>query len=617
MSTPREVPFELLRCDGSNYPSWSAHVLNILRTMGPSFERVVKASVLPKDVDDLSKLSTEEKECLSCNHRVTNLLFEYMDKELSDSIQEEKLLRKTRSEAHHLWKFLEKIYEDESENEDEEEESLEVYSTATINTHPLVTSHDDQGARSKKSAGSLLEPVRPVCKTGQTGPIRGQRKESKKCSRRRSRQVSVGSASSSDVDHQCLMANGNKEHVQEVEPIKAIRKELECLKLNYDFLVSKSEVSSATSSHRIDSLQKENQMLKAKLEKLSSDHVTLQGTHMELEKSYEKLVESHVMIEMAHEVVVNTVKSYEPLIHTCTCSQVQIDLTCTKPCCSQASQSSIEQVFVESCDDFIAKENEDLMCEVKRLKEEVTKLKGKGQVRPSQDNRDPVVKKLEMGSNFTSSAHQLGQKSIKHKIPRKKNLEHIKCFKCLEKGHYARNCQIKSDEEAQLSRNQKGLLENRMCHGCKKLGHMVHCCPQKCRSDQTGQTGRTIPVRPVQASAAAGPIKKPTRSILAHRRTTDAQKSKIQVNSTFVKLKHRICYTCRAKGHMSKDCLNGKVLNSKLVQYNFARLGRDKISTYATKIIQSPNASIRAIWVPKSIVTNIVGSNKGWTPKNA
>ena len=158
------------------------------------------------------------------------------------------------------------------------------------------------------------------------------------------------------------MANGNKEHVQEIEQIKTIRKELECLKRNYDFLVSKSEASSANSSRRIDSLQKENQMLKAQFEKLSSDHVTLQGTHMELEKSYEKLVESHVMIEMAHEVVVNTVKSYEPLIHTCTCSQVQIDLTCTKPCCSQASQSSIEQVFVESCDDFIAKENEDLMC---------------------------------------------------------------------------------------------------------------------------------------------------------------------------------------------------------------------------------------------------------------
>ena len=62
MLTPHEVPFELLRCNGSNYPSWSAHVLNVIRTMGPSFERVVKKSVLPKDIDDLSKLSTEKKE---------------------------------------------------------------------------------------------------------------------------------------------------------------------------------------------------------------------------------------------------------------------------------------------------------------------------------------------------------------------------------------------------------------------------------------------------------------------------------------------------------------------------------------------------------------------------
>ena len=89
-------------------------------------------------------------------------------------------------------------------------------------------------------------------------------------------------------------------------------------------------------------------MLQAKLEKLSSEHVTLQGTHVDLEKSYEKLVESHASLEVAHEVMVNTVKSYEPPTHTCTCSRVQIDLTCTKPYWSQASQSSIEQVFVES-----------------------------------------------------------------------------------------------------------------------------------------------------------------------------------------------------------------------------------------------------------------------------
>ena len=146
---------------------------------------------------------------------------------------------------------------------------------------------------------------------------------------------------------------------------------------------------------------------------------------------------------------------------------------------------------------------------------------------------------------------------------------------------------------------------------------MVHCCPQQFRSDQTGQTGHTRPVRPVQASAAVGPTKKPSKPTLPLNKPCDAQKHKNKVKSTFIKLKHRICYTCRAKGHMSKDCPNGNLPNSKFVQYDFAKLGKDKMSTYATKVIKSPNVSIRAIWVPKSIVANIVGPNKNWAPKKA
>ena len=56
-------------------------------------------------------------------------------------------------------------------------------------------------------------------------------------------------------------------------------------------------------------------------------------------------------------------------------------------------------------------------------------------------------------------------------------------------------------------------------------------------------------------------------------------------------------------------------LTQKLVQYDFAKLGKDKMSIYATKVIKSPNISIRAIWVPKSIVANILGPNKNRAPK--
>jgi hypothetical protein len=47
MSTPNEVFFEPLVSVGSHYASWSSHVLNALRTMGPNVERILVASILP------------------------------------------------------------------------------------------------------------------------------------------------------------------------------------------------------------------------------------------------------------------------------------------------------------------------------------------------------------------------------------------------------------------------------------------------------------------------------------------------------------------------------------------------------------------------------------------
>ena len=83
MSTFCEVPFEPLGINGSNYISWSAHIRNMLRNMGPSFEQAIKTSILPKG---FKNLSNEEKECLLCNRRVIDLLFESMDKDFAYSL---------------------------------------------------------------------------------------------------------------------------------------------------------------------------------------------------------------------------------------------------------------------------------------------------------------------------------------------------------------------------------------------------------------------------------------------------------------------------------------------------------------------------------------------------
>ena len=53
-----------------------------------------------------------------------------------------------------------------------------------------------------------------------------------------------------------------------------------------------------------------------------------------------------------------------------------------------------ENVFVESCDNLIAKKNDELKQEVERLMKDLARLKGKSvesNVQPSQDNREDIV----------------------------------------------------------------------------------------------------------------------------------------------------------------------------------------------------------------------------------
>jgi hypothetical protein len=82
------------------------------------------------------------------------------------------------------------------------------------------------------------------------------------------------------------------------------------------------------------------------------------------------------------------------------------------------------------------------------------------------------------------------------------------------------------------------------------------------------------------------------------------------------KVKHHICYTCRGKGHLSMDCPMGNTpkLNSSITS-NLLR--RPKIKTCASKVIGSPRARTKVIWVPKSLMTNLDGPNIVWVPSCA
>jgi hypothetical protein len=122
----------------------------------------------------------------------------------------------------------------------------------------------------------------------------------------------------------------------QVDTIKSLAQKLEAFKPSHSTLVNKyddvllNKVACATNlSTCVASLEQEKKMLHDKIEKLTSEHMALQSCHKELECSHDKLVESYSCLEVAHEVVLSSVTSTQPLSHTCTCCLV-LDLVVLK-----------------------------------------------------------------------------------------------------------------------------------------------------------------------------------------------------------------------------------------------------------------------------------------------
>ena len=142
-----------------------------------------------------------------CNRRIIDLLFESMDKDFAESIQEEKKFSKIRLDAYRLWQLLEVICKENSDDEDQEqdEESLEKYTTSEKYTHPLVAPSDDQG---KKREEVCWFPVGTgLCdRSDRSDQGKAQREQEVLPMAIKACTSSYESTSSSDVDHMCLTA---------------------------------------------------------------------------------------------------------------------------------------------------------------------------------------------------------------------------------------------------------------------------------------------------------------------------------------------------------------------------------------------------------------------------
>jgi hypothetical protein len=104
-------------------------------------------------------------------------------------------------------------------------------------------------------------------------------------------------------------------------------------------------------------------------------------------------------------------------------------------------------------------------------------------------------------------------------------------------------------------------------------------------------------------------------SIASRTRQGLLEARKRQEKKRMTKVKGRICYTCRLKGHLSQDYPKGNKYKPKVVNSTSNVHGKSNSPYDTRKAISSP--SNRAIWVPKILLTNLERPNETWVPKLA
>ena len=167
---------------------------------------------------------------------------------------------------------------------------------------------------------------------------------------------------------------------------------------------------------------------------------------------------------------------------------------------------------------------------------------------------------------------------------KKKRIAHVKCSKM---GHYTSMCFNKNDDQVTFPK-KKIRRSKRKCYGCHNKGHELVSCPN---------TKNEI-------------------VLLSKKRFSGKEANMMQDEKTSCKDKNWICYTCHEKGHISKNCPMGNISKPIFFDEHYL-LRKVRSSNIVANIVSLSNVNDKAIWVPKSLMTNIQGTKMVWVPKSA
>jgi hypothetical protein len=395
-----EVSLEILLNDCSNYASWSASVINDFRTIDPQSKQILDKSIIPPSYDK-KNASEEDQRCLRLNYLAFDILGNSLSKEDYHAfiIRYDELIH----DVHDIWTRIKNRF-DESKHVSSYDAST---SFSPCESNPLKEEEENERWRpndestSPKGLSSHFDShICCVANENDSGSTNEDEEDERSFMQlyahlsledkavmlkllKRAREQSEDLHKLEDVP------------ITKIQSLEELTKEHEELKCSHVDLVQRYETISIEQDNSllcIAQLVNRNVLLKDQVERLKIENLAFQDKHDMLLCSYENLMDDHIMLNNTHEVVIANLKSQQP--HSCTCVQIETILPCVNACCLPASKSSFELKFPGINDGTY----QELKEENKRLRTNLTHLKGKCIAQSSQDNHDDMVKKLEMGT---------------------------------------------------------------------------------------------------------------------------------------------------------------------------------------------------------------------------
>jgi hypothetical protein len=209
-------------------------------------------------------------------------------------------------------------------------------------------------------------------------------------------------------------------------------------------------------------LKIENAMLKSQVEFLNLEKLALSETYDMLSYSHDNLLHSHIMLNVAHEVVIDSLNSCEP--HSCSCANLDNILSCANPCCLKKGQSLIEQRVVGS---------KGKLLENKKTRQ----LRRRRHAQPPEDIHGRMVKKLEKEETTTSV--KLHKKEVPKTINEAINMNKEKCKNSVSHVNFTDN--LSKSPNNKKEREEKGgqvqgayrcsRSSSAVCSASSSLGH--------------------------------------------------------------------------------------------------------------------------------------------------